>query len=197
MAIFPTEEVYFSRIRAAVNARQQHPGDIVIIARTDALASLGFEAAIERLKKAVEIGADVAFLEGLTSRDDAVKACKELAPTPVLLNMAHGGVTPTFNVSEAKKMGFKIVIFPTLALNEMYKSFTAALDKLRDDGVVAYGKEAGDPSLWDIFGVCGLDEAMEFDRAAGGSIYENQKEIGNFSKSLIPKDYTTQLNGLQ
>ena len=167
------EEVYLSRIRAAVNARQKSPNDIVIIARTDALASLGFEAAVERLKKAIEIGADVAFLEGLTSKDDAVKACKELAPTPVLLNMAHGGVTPTFNVSEAKEMGFRIVIFPTLALNQVYKSVTAALDKLKMEGVVAYDETNGDPRIRDIFGVCGLDQAMEFDRAAGGSMYSN------------------------
>ena len=165
------EEVYLSRIRAAVNARQQSPGDMVIIARTDALASLGFEAAIERLKKAIKIGADVAFLEGLTSREDAVKTCRELRPTPVLLNMAHGGVTPTFNVNEAKDMGFRLIIFPALALNEVYKSVSGALDRLKHEGVVAYDKDAGDPSLKDVFGVCGLDQAMEFDRAAGGGMY--------------------------
>ena len=167
------EEVFLSRIRAAVNARQQTPGDILIIARTDALASLSYDAAINRLKKAIKTGADVAFLEGLTSREDAVRACKDLAPTPVLLNMAHGGVTPTFQVGEAREMGFRIVIFPTIALNEVYKSVTEALNKLKDEGTVAYGRDKGDPSLRDVFGVCGLDQAMEFDKAAGGSMYSN------------------------
>ena len=144
----------------------------MIVARTDALASLGFEVAISRLKKAITIGADVAFLEGLKSRDEAVKACQMLAPTPVLLNMAHGGVTPTFSVREAKEMGFRIIIFPTLALNEVYKSVTGAFERLNNEGVVAYGVEKGDPSLRDLFGVCGLDDAMEFDRDAGGRMYE-------------------------
>ena len=143
----------------------------MIIARTDALASLGFEVAVSRLKKAISIGADVAFLEGLMSRDEAVKACQELAPTPVLLNMAHGGVTPTFNVTEAKEMGFRIVIFPTLALNEVYKSVTRTFERLREEGVATYGMDKGDPSLRDLFGVCGLDEAMKFDQDAGGKMY--------------------------
>lgn len=164
------EEVYLSRIRAAVTARRQNLGDIVIIARTDALASLGFEAAVTRLKKAIDVGADVAFLEGLTSKEEAIRVCQELAPTPVLLNMAHGGLTPTFHVDEAKEMGFKIVIFPTVALHEVYKSVTAAFDRLKSEGVVDYDEGKGDPTLKEIFGVCGLDQAMQFDRDAGGTV---------------------------
>ena len=61
------EEVYLSRIRAAVLMRDQTPGDIVIVARTDALQSLGYDTAVQRLKRAVEVGADVAFLEGFTT----------------------------------------------------------------------------------------------------------------------------------
>ena len=167
------EEIYLSRIRAAVLARQQTPGDIVIIARTDALASLGFAAATARLQKAIALGADVAFLEGLTSKADAVKACRELAPTPVLLNMAHGGVTPSFAVEEARQMGFRVVIFPSLALNQVYKSVSTAFDKLRDEGCVGYDREKGDPSLREVFGVCGLEDAMQFDRDAGGDMYSD------------------------
>ena len=165
-----SEEDYLSRIRAAVTARKQNMGDIVIIARTDALASLGFETAVSRLRKAVEIGADVAFLEGITSKEEAVRVCRELAPTPVLLNMAHGGLTPTFSVGEAKEMGFRIVIFPTVALHEVYKSVTAVFDRLKGEGVVDYDRERGDPSLREIFGVCGLEQAMQFDRDAGGNL---------------------------
>lgn len=170
------EEVYLSHIRAAVNARQQNPGNIVIIVRTDALASLGFQVAKERLKKVIDIGADVAFLGGLISKKSAMQAWRLLAPTPVLLNTAHGDVTPTFNVREPKDMGFRVIISPTFALNEAYKSFTPALDKLQDEGVIACGEEKGDPSLRDNFGVCGLGQAMEFDRArqgGRGEIYEN------------------------
>ena len=170
------EETYLARIRAAVHARQQSSpgGDILIIARTDALASLGFDAAVARLKKAIAIGADVAFLEGLTSEDDARRTCAELAPTPVLLNMAHGGVTPSFDVDEAKQMGFRIVIFPSLALNQVYKSVSKAFDTLRREGVVSYDpKGGGDPSLRDLFNVCGLEDAIQFDRDTGGDMYSD------------------------
>jgi 2-methylisocitrate lyase-like PEP mutase family enzyme len=55
------KEEYLTRIRAAVNMRRQMGSDIVIIARTDALQSLGFDEALDRLKSAVELVADVAF----------------------------------------------------------------------------------------------------------------------------------------
>jgi 2-methylisocitrate lyase-like PEP mutase family enzyme len=58
------EEVYLTHIRAAVNARAQSDSDILIIARTDALQSLGYDAAVSRLKVAIAVGADIAFLEG-------------------------------------------------------------------------------------------------------------------------------------
>ena len=102
-----------------------------------------------------------------------MKACRELSPTPVLLNLAHGGVTPTFDVQEAKEMGFRVIIFPSLALNEVYKSVTGAFDKLKKEGVISYYGDKGDPSLREIFGVCGLDQAMEFDRQAGGDMYSD------------------------
>lgn len=71
------EDTFLSRIRAAASARSK-VGDIVLIARTDALQSLGFDVAIQRLKKAVEAGADVAFLEGMTSLEQMERAVKEL-----------------------------------------------------------------------------------------------------------------------
>ena len=110
------EDVYLSRIRAAVNARAKVGQDIVIIARTDALQTFGYDAAVLRLKNAIKIGADVAFLEGITSKEEAKKVCEELAPTPVLLNMVDGGITPNFTVTEAKETGFKLIVYPGFAL---------------------------------------------------------------------------------
>lgn len=71
------EDTFLARIRAADAARKKL-GDIVLIARTDALQSLGFDAAIARLKAAVAAGADVAFLEGMTTKDQMARAVKEL-----------------------------------------------------------------------------------------------------------------------
>lgn len=69
---------YASRIKAAAMAREKH-GDIVIIARTDALQGYGYDEAIKRLRAAIAEGADLCFLEGVTSREDATRACKDLS----------------------------------------------------------------------------------------------------------------------
>jgi 2-methylisocitrate lyase-like PEP mutase family enzyme len=167
-------DIYLSRIRAAVNARTKVGRDIVIIARTDALQTFGYDAAVSRLKSAIEIGADVAFLEGITSKEEAEKVCQELAPTPVLLNMVDGGVTPHFTVAEAKEAGFKLIIYPAFALGPVYSAVTAAAKELKETGDNANAVE-NSPGMGprELFMVCGLKEAMEFDIAAGGSAYSN------------------------
>ncbi|KAG6872650.1 hypothetical protein C0992_009440, partial [Termitomyces sp. T32_za158] len=108
--ILPVSE-FIARIRAAVAARARLPGcDIVLIARTDAAQSLGLDEALNRLKLAIEAGADVAFLliEGVRSREELARTIKELSPTPVLLNIVHGGSTPDFTVEDAKVLGAKV-----------------------------------------------------------------------------------------
>jgi 2-methylisocitrate lyase-like PEP mutase family enzyme len=67
------EATFVARIRAADAARKRLDDDIVIIARTDSLASLGFDEAVHRLKAAVAAGADVAFLEGMKTKDEMKK----------------------------------------------------------------------------------------------------------------------------
>ncbi|TVY27123.1 Carboxyvinyl-carboxyphosphonate phosphorylmutase [Lachnellula hyalina] len=164
------EETYITRIRAAVNARAQTHGDIVIIARTDALQSLGYEAAVSRLKKAIAIGADVAFLEGFTSVEEGRRVCAELAPTPVLLNMVAGGVTPNFTVAEAKEAGFRIIIYAAFALGPVFGAVSAAAKELKETGDLKAADLDGKRPR-DIFTVCGLNEAIAFDVAAGGKLY--------------------------
>lgn len=164
------EEEYLSRIRAAVMARDQTPGDIVLIARSDGLESLGYESSVARLKRAIALGADVAFLEGIKSKDQAMRVCSDLAPTPVLLNMVHGGVTPKLSAAEAKEMGFKIIIFPGFALKAVYTGVAAAAKELKETGDMAF-ESTNNGSPQDIFNVCGLKECIQFDMAAGGKNY--------------------------
>jgi 2-methylisocitrate lyase-like PEP mutase family enzyme len=166
------EETYISRIRAAANKRAGLEGDIVIIARTDALQSLGYDVAVSRLKAAIAAGADVAFLEGFTSKEEGERVCRQLAPTPVLLNMVSGGVTPDITATEARELGFKIIIFPGLALGAVYQSVAAAAKELKDTGKVRTVKgDASTPKA--LFEVCGLKDALAFDVAAGGKMYTN------------------------
>jgi 2-methylisocitrate lyase-like PEP mutase family enzyme len=81
--VVSTEE-FVTRIRAAVQARDAIPGsDIVIIARTDSAQVLGMDEAIRRLQAAAAVGADVAFIEGVKTKELLEKTVKALYPTPV------------------------------------------------------------------------------------------------------------------
>ena len=164
------EEVFLSRIRAAALMREQTSGDIVIIARTDALQSFGYDAAVQRLRRAIRVGADVAFLEGFTSQEQMRRVCHDLAPTPVLLNMVTSGVTPNVSVAEAQKMGFRVIIFPGFALAPVYKAVSDAAKELKMTGNLKKNEPLpGGPRQ--IFEVCGLKECMAFDVAAGGGSF--------------------------
>jgi 2-methylisocitrate lyase-like PEP mutase family enzyme len=165
---------YASRIRAAVLAREQSGGDIVIIARTDALQGFGYDEAVKRLKAAIAAGADVAFLEGVTSREDAERACKELAPTPCLFNNVPGGVSPDFSVEEARQLGYKLAIFPALAFEVVYPAVRRAVQQMKSLGKVeSQEKDGRRYGPKELFQVCGLDEMVEFDNQVGGGAYTN------------------------
>ncbi|KAJ9292672.1 hypothetical protein DTO271G3_8565 [Paecilomyces variotii] len=164
-----SEEEHLDRIRAAVNARSRAHGDIVLIARTDALQSLGYEEAISRLKGAIRLGADVAFLEGVTSKE-AKMVCEDLKPTPVLFNAVPGGVSPDLSVQDAEDLGFRIIIVPALALGAVYGAVHDAVRNLKKTGtqVVRAGSTPKD-----LFNVVGLQEAIALDMASGGQLYKN------------------------
>lgn len=166
------QDEFTSRIRAAVLAREQSGGDIVIIARTDALQGRGYDDAIARLRLAVEAGADAAFLEGVTSKEQAASFVKDLAPTPCLFNNVPGGVSPDFTVHEAKELGYKIAIYPALGIEVVYPAIRKAVRQLFDSGKVESVEEDG--KRWspkELFEVCGMQESMEFDRKVGGGAY--------------------------
>ncbi|GKZ66238.1 hypothetical protein AnigIFM60653_000833 [Aspergillus niger] len=163
------EDEYLDRIQAAVNARARSHGDIVLIARTDALQSLGYEAAISRLKGAIALGADVAFLEGITSTDQARQVCEELKPTPVLFNNVPGGVSPDLSVQQAQELGFRLIIFPGLALGAVYSAVRGAVQQLKETGTQAVQPGV---SPRDVFNVVGLQEAVALDLASGGRLYD-------------------------
>lgn len=164
---------YAARIRAACMAREQSGGDIVIIARTDALQGYGYDEAIKRLRFAIREGADVAFLEGVTSAEDAQRLCKDLAPTPCLFNNVPGGVSPDFGVQECKDIGYKIAIFPCLAMEIVYPAVRRAVQQLKTIGNVKSQEEDGRRfGPRELFQACGMDELMEFDVQAGGTSFE-------------------------
>ncbi|RDW69728.1 methylisocitrate lyase [Coleophoma cylindrospora] len=161
-------DTFASRIRAAVAARKRIGSDIVIIARTDALQGFGYDEAIRRLKFVRDLGADVGFLEGMTSKEMFRSAVKDLAPWPLLLNMVEGGITPTISIDEAQEIGLRIIIHPLATINPAYQAIKDQLEKLKNTGRMDH-----DPKLTPqfIFNVCGLRDSMAVDADAGGKSF--------------------------
>ncbi|RVX67681.1 hypothetical protein B0A52_07804 [Exophiala mesophila] len=166
------EETFLSRIRAAAMARQELQRDIVIIARTDALASLGYDVAVQRLRNALKAGADVAFLEGVETKQQMRQVCRDLSPAPVLLNMVEAGVTPAVSVAEAQELGFRMIIFPGFALGPVYKAVKDAAEQLAANGTVSSNNQFKDGPK-ELFKVCGLMECVSFDQTAGGKSFKH------------------------
>ncbi|KAF8074576.1 oxaloacetate acetylhydrolase [Lyophyllum atratum] len=163
---------FIARIRAGHAARAKVPDcDIVLIARTDAAQGPGMDEALKRLKLAVEAGADVAFLEGVTSREELARTVKELAPTPVLLNVVHGGATPDFTIEDAKSLGVKIAIFPLISSVAAVHGIRAGLQSLKATGSDVRTAKGMGPK--EFFQVMGLDEAIQLDREAGGETFSD------------------------
>lgn len=127
--VISTEEAV-SKIKAAVDARQDP--DFLIMARTDAAATLGFEAAVERAEKFAEAGADILFVEAVTQADE-VKALPTRLPKPQLMNLVIGGRTPIFNAEELGRMGYGIVLYANATLQGAVAGMQKALTALRDD----------------------------------------------------------------
>ena len=164
---------YYARLRAAVDARDQLQSDILIIARTDARQTYGFDEAMERLHKAVEIGVDVVFFEAMTSEDEARLICDAFkrTNTPVLLNMLPGGVTPTLTAQQAKDIGFRIMIVPGVCLGPVINSVSQELEWLKAHGSVS--KQNDREGVVRGFKLCGLDECIGIDQKAGGKAYDS------------------------
>lgn len=167
-------DTFVSRIRAAVQARQRIGSDIVVIARTDALQKHGYEESLKRLKVARDAGADVGFLEGVTSKEMARQVVRDLAPWPMLLNMVEHGATPDISAPEAREIGFKIIIFPFAALAPAYTAIKAGMERLKETGLTGSGKELT-PQM--LFRVCGLDESVKIDEQAGGAAFAEGVEL--------------------
>jgi len=99
------------KLRAALDSR--HSSNTLILARTDALAIEGFEAALERAERYLECGVDALFIEAVRTPEQMDIACKRFASRiPLLANMVEGGKTPVQSARELGKRGYKIVIFP-------------------------------------------------------------------------------------
>lgn len=158
-----SREEYISRIHAAVETRRRLGSDIVIIARTDALQSLGLEESLDRLRAAVDAGADVAFLEAITEREELEKYAKTFqGKVPIMYGMVQGSKAYKVTTKEAKEMGVKIIVYAGMCLAPTFIAVGKALKTLKDTGdCEQYGSDSNPHKIFDI---CGMKDLVAFDQ---------------------------------
>ncbi|MFN9471761.1 oxaloacetate decarboxylase [Acidovorax sp.] len=127
--VIGTEEM-LGKISAAVDARRDP--DTLILARTDACATQGFEAAVERAQRFGEAGADILFVEAVTTAEEIRALPRRLADRPQLMNMVIGGKTPIFSAEELAGLGYGIVLYANAALQGALAGMQKALTVLRE-----------------------------------------------------------------
>lgn len=109
-SVVPVAEME-GKLRAALDARQS--SNTLILARTDALAVEGFDAALERAERYIACGVDALFIEAVRTPEQMSLACQQFAQrVPMLANMVEGGKTPVQSADALGQHGYKIVIFP-------------------------------------------------------------------------------------
>ncbi len=143
------------KVRAACDAKK----DLVIIARTDALAVNGWEDVATRARAYREAGADLIFVDGIRTLDDMQRYVSELSDVPLLYN---GQLLP---VHETEKMGFKLMIHsgPLMAF---YLRWRDLMRELKQSGAISHSMEPG--AFGEMTALLGVSEALEL-----GKKYEN------------------------
>ncbi len=144
-----------TRIRAAVDARDECDRDILILARTDARATDGLKEAIARCQAFHRIGADILFVEAPQSEEEMRELCREV-PGPKLANMVEGGDTPLLGPERLEDVGYQIAAYPLTLLSAAVRAMQEALTALRrgtePSGLLAFEE------LRDIVGFPAYDE---------------------------------------
>ena len=154
------------KIKAAVDARASR--DTLIIARTDAIAVEGFQAAVDRAHLYAASGADILFVEAPGSKAELTALVSALGTSlPLMANMVEGGKTPILNTTELEAIGFSLVIFPggiVRAMAYAARSFYATLT--RDGDTTAFRNQMFDfDALNDVIGT---PEMLELGKSYAG-----------------------------
>lgn len=162
--LIPADEMV-GKIRAACDARDQ----VAIVARTDAIAVEGFDAALDRASAYVEAGADVVFVEAPRSIEEMRRVVEALGGrAPLVANMVEGGLTPILSLEDLDTLGFRLVISPGAMVRAIIPQMEAFLASLKAHGAT---KPFAD-RMTDLAGVnqrIGLD-----DMVALGAAYDPQ-----------------------
>ena len=149
------------KIRVACDARLDKQNTL-IIARTDARQSEGMDGALRRAEAYRKAGADILFVEALTSEAEMRAACARV-DAPMMANMADGGLTPILPAKSLADIGYAFAIYPAMTSLVAAAAMETALLRLKDEGV---SQAAGAP-MFDFKTFCGMigfDEVWAFER---------------------------------
>ncbi|SEG68454.1 2,3-dimethylmalate lyase [Actinacidiphila yanglinensis] len=163
-SVVPAAEMA-GKIEAAVAARRDP--DLVIIARTDARAVEGFDAALERARRYRDCGADLLFVEALRSEEEIEATARALPDVPLLFNWVESGRTPPMGMERLRELGYRMVIFPVSALLAATRAVQDTLSGIVRDGTPPAGT-AADRGLPGFFDTIGLPDVL-----ATGSRYDH------------------------
>lgn len=149
--VIPCEQMVM-KLKAALATRRDP--DFVIIARTDARAVEGFDAALERMQAYLAAGADVAFIEAPQSREELERAAREI-DAPLFANMVSGGRTPILSVDELQALGYAFVAFPVETLMVCARALHELCEAVKTEGRVDHIANAAMsfPELKQLLGV--------------------------------------------
>ncbi len=155
------------KFRAAKDIRDELDPDFVIIARTDARGAVGgnIDVAIERANAYLEAGADVAFVEGPTTREEIAKVCEQVEG-PVLYNQT--GVSPRLNEEEMNELGIALTIFPGICMRATMKALFDVMYDMKERGPLVesevFDSLKGHPA-GDFHSFSGFDQIKKWEEA--------------------------------
>jgi len=148
------------RIKSAVDARTDK--SFVIMARTDALAVEGLDAAIERALKYLEVGADMIFPEAITDLP-MYQRFKQAVKVPILANITEFGKSPLFTVDELRSAGVDMVLYPLSAFRAMNQAALRVYEAIRKDGTQknVIGQMQTREELYDVIGYHAYEQKLD------------------------------------
>ena len=167
--VIPTAEMA-AKIRAACDAR--HDADFLVIARCDAIAVEGLEAALERGERYREAGADMLFIEAPVGRAEVERVANHFKGVPLLYNMASSGKTPDLAADELGRLGFKLAIYPNWMLLAAIPAMQSALRELKRAGSIAQLRETV-ATFKEFTDIAGLPEVQQLEARYG--VPENER----------------------
>jgi len=131
------------RIRACVRAREEYGVDILILARTDANATDGFDEALWRAEAFADAGADLTFLEAPENAEQMERYCQTV-PGRKVANLVEDGRTPWLEAAELESMGYSVVLYPVSLLLHNIEAMQSAAKQLREGGATRTARASFD-----------------------------------------------------